>query len=101
MPAIATFSLFYAVGHWNSFLTPVLYLNDPEKWPIQVLLRQIVILSQGGFGDASEMGADFVPPPLQTIKSAVIVFANLPILLVYPFLQKHFAKGVLLGSVKG
>ncbi|OAS18702.1 carbohydrate ABC transporter permease [Paenibacillus oryzisoli] len=101
MPAIATFSLFYAVGHWNSFLTPVLYLNNPEKWPIQVLLRQIVILSQGGFGDASEMGADFVPPPLQTIKSAVIVFANLPILLVYPFLQKHFAKGVLLGSVKG
>ncbi|TBL78545.1 carbohydrate ABC transporter permease [Paenibacillus thalictri] len=101
MPAIATFSLFYAVGHWNSFLTPVLYLNNPEKWPIQVLLRQIVIMSQGGFGDAAEMGADFVPPPEQTLKSAVIVFANLPILLVYPFLQKHFAKGVFLGSVKG
>jgi putative aldouronate transport system permease protein len=101
MPAIATFSLFYAVGHWNSFLTPVLYLNNPEKWPIQVLLRQIVILSQGGFGDAAEMGTDFVPLPEQTLKSAVIVFSNLPILLVYPFLQKHFAKGVLLGSVKG
>ncbi|MFC3799291.1 carbohydrate ABC transporter permease [Cohnella sp. GCM10012308] len=101
LPAIATFSLFYAVGHWNAFLAPILYLNDPDKWPVQVLMRQIVILSQGGVGDATDMGPDFVLPPEQTLKSAVIVFANLPILLVYPFLQKHFAKGVLLGSVKG
>ncbi|MDF2924652.1 MAG: transporter permease [Paenibacillaceae bacterium] len=101
MPAIATFSLFYAVGHWNAFLGPILYLNDPDRWPVQVLMRQIIILSQGGVGDSSEMGPDFVVPPEQTLKSAVIVFANLPILLVYPFLQKHFAKGVLLGSVKG
>ncbi|SFM15880.1 putative aldouronate transport system permease protein [Paenibacillus sp. 1_12] len=101
MPAIATFSLFYAVGHWNAFLGPILYLNDPDRWPIQVLMRQIIILSQGGIGNAEEMGSEFILPPEQTLKSAVIVFANLPILLVYPFLQKHFAKGVLLGSVKG
>lgn len=101
MPAIATFSLFYAVGHWNTFFSAVLYINDSSKWPIQVLLRQIVILASGGIGDSSAMNADFVPPPEQSVKMAVIVVSTLPILLVYPFLQKHFAKGALLGSVKG
>jgi putative aldouronate transport system permease protein len=101
LPAIATFSLFYAVGHWNTFFSAVLYINDSTKWPIQVLLRQIVILSQGGgLGDTTAFESDFVPPE-QSVKMAVIVVSTLPILLVYPFLQKHFAKGVLLGSVKG
>jgi len=101
LPAIATFSLFYAVGHWNTFFSAVLYINDAAKWPIQVLLRQIVILSQGGnLGDTAAFEADFVPPE-QSVKMAVIVISTLPILVVYPFLQKHFAKGVLLGSVKG
>jgi putative aldouronate transport system permease protein len=100
MPAIATFSLFYAVGHWNTFFNAILYINDATKWPIQVLLRQIVILSEGGIGDSSAFDASFVPPA-QTVKMATIVVSTLPILLVYPFLQKHFAKGVLLGSVKG
>ncbi|WP_168119874.1 carbohydrate ABC transporter permease [Paenibacillus sp. HB172176] len=101
MPAIATFSLFYAVGHWNTFFNAVLYINDNTKWPIQVLLRQIVILASGGIGDSTAMEADYVAPPEQSVKMAVIVVSTLPILLVYPFLQKHFAKGVLLGSVKG
>ncbi|MDF2836015.1 MAG: YtcP3 [Paenibacillus sp.] len=101
MPAIATFSLFYAVGHWNTFFHAVLYINDNTKWPIQVLLRQIVILASGGVGDSASMEADYVAPPDQAVKMAVIVVSTLPILLVYPFLQKHFAKGVLLGSVKG
>jgi len=101
MPAIATFSLFYAVGHWNTFFNAVLYINDSAKWPIQVLLRQIVILSQGGgVGDTAAFESDFVPPE-QSVKMAVIVISTLPILIIYPFLQKHFAKGVLLGSVKG
>lgn len=101
MPAIATFSLFYAVGHWNTFFSAILYINDNKMWPIQVLLRQIVILASGGIGDSASMGADYVAPPDQSVKMAVIVVSTLPILLVYPFLQKHFAKGVLLGSVKG
>lgn len=100
MPAIATFSLFYAVGHWNTFFNAVLYINDNTKWPIQVLLRQIVILASGGIGDSTAMESE-IPPPDQAVKMAVIVVSTLPILLVYPFLQKHFAKGVLLGSVKG
>lgn len=101
MPAIATFALFYAVDHWNSFFNAILYINDSGKWPIQVWLRQIVILSQGGVGDSTQFDAGFIVPPPQTIKMAVIVVSTLPILLVYPFLQKHFAKGVLLGSIKG
>ncbi|WP_274650123.1 carbohydrate ABC transporter permease [Paenibacillus humicola] len=101
LPALATFALFYAVGHWNTFFNAILYINDNTKWPIQVWLRQIVILSQGGVGDSQNMGADYVVPPGEVIKMAVIVVSTVPILLVYPFLQKHFAKGVLLGSVKG
>lgn len=101
MPAIATFTLFYAVGHWNNYFTAILYINDAVKWPIQVWLRQIVILSEGGIGNQMELDSNFVMPPGQTIKMAVIVISTLPILALYPFLQKHFAKGVLLGSVKG
>ncbi|HZG86538.1 carbohydrate ABC transporter permease [Paenibacillus sp.] len=99
LPAIATISLFYAVTYWNTYLNAILYLNDPGKWPIQVLLRQIVILASGLDSDAS-LDSE-VPPPDQAVKMAVIVVATLPILLVYPFLQKHFAKGALLGSIKG
>lgn len=100
MPAIATISLFYAVTYWNTYVTAIIYLNDAGKWPIQVILRQIVILASGLAADTSGMD-DFVTPPEQTVKMAVIVVATLPILLVYPFLQKHFAKGALLGSIKG
>lgn len=100
-PVLATFTLFYAVGHWNDFFAALLYINNPEKWPLQVLLRQIVLLSQAAAGDLNSMDPNFVKPPDQSIKMAVIVVGTVPILLVYPFLQKHFAKGVLIGSIKG
>lgn len=100
-PVLATFTLFYAVGHWNSFFSALLYINNPDKWPLQVMLRQIVMLSQSAAGDMSSMDPNFVKPPDQSIKMAVIVIGTVPILLVYPFLQKHFAKGVMIGSVKG
>jgi putative aldouronate transport system permease protein len=100
-PVIATFGLFYAVGHWNNFFTAMLYLNDHTKWPLQVMLREIVMLSQLSVGDMNNLDQNFVKPPEQSVKMAVIVFGTLPIMLVYPFLQKHFAKGVLLGSIKG
>jgi putative aldouronate transport system permease protein len=98
LPAMATFGLFYAVGHWNQFFNAILYINDNRMWPIQVLLREIVILAQSSIGDTTIDSADIQP---LTIRMAVIVFATIPILMVYPFLQKHFAKGVMLGSVKG
>ncbi|KUP22656.1 carbohydrate ABC transporter permease [Paenibacillus sp. DMB5] len=99
MPAIATISLFYAVTYWNTYMSAILYLDDSAKWPIQVLLRQIVVLASG-MDHSSTLDAA-VPPPDQSIKMAVIVVATLPILMVYPFLQKHFAKGAMLGSMKG
>lgn len=99
LPALATISLFYAVTYWNTYMHAILYLADADKWPVQVLLRQIVILASGVNYDGAAF--DEVPPPEVTVKMATIVVATLPILLVYPFLQKYFAKGALLGSVKG
>ncbi|MCU6792729.1 carbohydrate ABC transporter permease [Paenibacillus sp. WQ 127069] len=99
MPAIATLTLFYAVGHWNAFFNALLYINDSAKFPIQVWLRQIVILSQTGIGDSANSFEGAIPPG-KTIQMSVTVVSTVPILIVYPFLQRHFAKGVLLGSVK-
>ncbi|MCR8632488.1 carbohydrate ABC transporter permease [Paenibacillus radicis (ex Xue et al. 2023)] len=98
LPVIVTFVMFYAVGHWNSYFTAILYINDTEKWPLQVLVRQLIILSQGGLGESNQ---DSFNIPAQTVNMAMIVLSTLPILIVYPFLQKHFTKGILLGSVKG
>lgn len=98
LPSIATISLFYAVNYWNTYTSAILYLNDSAKWPIQVLLRQIVIVSSGMQADS---GSVDIIPPAQTIKMAVIVVATVPMLVAYPFVQKHFTKGAMLGSVKG
>lgn len=100
MPVIATFTLFYAVGHWNTFFSAIIYINDSAKWPIQVLLRQIVIMSSQ-LGESGDFDVSEVGQLSEAIKMAVIVIATLPILLLYPFLQKYFVKGVLLGSIKG
>lgn len=98
-PIIATFTLFYAVGIWNDFMGPLLYLNDSSMWPIQLLLRQITMASSSA--NMLENSDPNYIPPAEGVKFAVIVVATLPILIVYPFLQKHFAKGMLVGSVKG
>ncbi|WP_046215608.1 carbohydrate ABC transporter permease [Paenibacillus wulumuqiensis] len=98
LPSIATISLFYGVTYWNTYMNAILYLNDSNKWPIQVLLRQIVIVSSGMQAEGSSVD---VIPPAQTIKMAVIVVATVPMLIAYPFVQKHFTKGALLGAVKG
>ena len=100
MASIATFSLFYAVGHWNNYQRAMIYISDPNKFPITVLLRQVVILSQGSLAD------DVLPEvqvwaPTNSVKYATIMVGTVPIICVYPFLQKHFTKGVLMGSVKG
>jgi putative aldouronate transport system permease protein len=98
LPSLAAFGLFYAVGYWNQFFNALLYLNDPAKWPIQVLLQNLLISSSN-----SELTSDVVAqaPPTEVLKMAAVIIATVPILLVYPFLQKHFAKGAMVGSVKG
>jgi ABC-type glycerol-3-phosphate transport system permease component len=95
---IAVVGLFYAVGFWNSFFNALLYLNDTAKWPVQVVLRSYVL--QGKSMAADQLGVAVQAQP-QSLQMAVVVVALLPILLVYPFLQRHFTKGVITGAVKG
>ncbi|WP_255640746.1 carbohydrate ABC transporter permease [Isoptericola luteus] len=98
LASIATIGLFYAVYYWNTYQNAILYINDSSKWPIQVLLRQIVIVASGVNADANSVD---VVPPAQSVKMAVIFVATLPMLIVYPFIQRFFVKGALIGSVKG
>lgn len=101
LPSLAAFGLFYAVAYWNTFFTALLYINDFTKQPLQVLLQNMLIdaSTAAGGGAAAEMMSEQRIPP-ETLKMAAVVIATVPILLVYPFLQKHFAKGAMVGSVK-
>ena len=102
LPVLATFGLFYAVGHWNAYFGAMIYMPGArEKWPLQVLLREIIILSNSSAGDLANLDPNFVAPPEQSIKMAVIVVSTVPIMCVYPFLQKYFVKGVMVGALKG
>ena len=102
LPVLATFGLFYAVGHWNAYFGAMIYMKSAkEKWPLQVLLRELIILSNGSAGDMNAMDPEFIQPPEQSVKMAVIVVSTVPIMLVYPFLQKYFVKGVMVGALKG
>ena len=102
LPVLATFGLFYAVGHWNAYFGAMIYMKTAkEKWPLQVLLRELIILSSGTAGDMNNMDPEFVQPPEQSVKMAVIVVSTVPIMMVYPFLQKYFVKGVMVGALKG
>ena len=100
--AIAVVALFYGVGYWNAFFNAMLYINDNEKWPIQMVLRSYVLqgvsLPGGGTGTVDVATGVVTGLPVQM---AVMVLAVVPILLVYPFVQRHFTKGVIFGAVKG
>jgi putative aldouronate transport system permease protein len=99
-PVLAAIGLFYAVAHWNDYFAAILYINSAEKFPIQVLLRLVVLGGATESYGAME-GLDTVPPPQYTIQMATVVIATLPILIIYPFLQRYFVKGVLTGAIKG
>jgi putative aldouronate transport system permease protein len=98
--SLAVVALFYGVDIWNAFFNAILYLNDASKWPIQLVLRQYV-LQGSALASAVNLDPNQAPPPGQSIQMAVVVLATVPILLVYPFLQKYFSKGVLTGAIKG
>lgn len=98
-PIMATMTLFYAVQHWNSYFPSMLYLNDSRKYPLQIILRDIVIQ-----GEMTDQGGDITSAiniVATNYKYAVIIISVIPILLVYPLLQKYFTKGVMVGAVKG
>lgn len=101
-PVVATIALFYAVGLWNGYFNPMIYLKDADKYPLQIILKDL-ILSQNA-SDLSAGAAEALGQSMMTsemIISASIMIAMIPILCVYPFIQKYFVKGVMLGAVKG
>lgn len=97
---IAVMILYYGVAHWNSWFSAAIYLQDRSKFPLQLVLREILIQNDTASMTAGDMSSD-VADIGETIKYATIVFATIPILCVYPFLQKYFTKGVMVGAVKG
>ncbi|MCM3496555.1 MULTISPECIES: carbohydrate ABC transporter permease [unclassified Paenibacillus] len=98
-PVLATIGLYYAVGMWNNFMGPLLYLRDADMQPLQVILRNIVLSGQFTGTDGPVVGDIVVVE--DGLKFATIMVSTVPILLVYPFIQKYFVKGALIGSVKG
>lgn len=101
-PVIAVLVLFYGVGHWNSFFNALIYLSDKDKYPLQLILRSILIqntMSEDMMTDVDSLANRKVLA--ETIKYALIVVASAPIIMIYPFLQKYFVKGVMVGAIKG
>lgn len=107
MPIVAVMALFYGVGNWNSYFSALIYLNDSAKYPLQLVLRQILVLQEmsaqgGGVIDASTAAAMNSKAEIAAlVKYAVIIVATVPVIVIYPFLQRYFVQGVMIGSVKG
>ena len=99
-PIMATLLLFYAVGHWNDFFPALIYLDEKRKWPMTMILRSLLIIGRMGGATNETLETDFAVVE-QTIKYATVMVSTLPILMVYPFVQKYFVKGVMIGAIKG
>ncbi|RAV05012.1 carbohydrate ABC transporter permease [Paenibacillus sp. YN15] len=95
IPSLITIGLFYMVGHWNEFFQAIMYVTDRKLLPLQVIVREILMLTQEPLENPENI------MPTETVQMAAVIMASLPIIVIYPFLQKHFTKGMLLGSVKG
>ena len=106
MPTIAVMLLFYGVGHWNSWFSAMVYLKDRSKYPLQLILREILransnaLDATGSGGVVSDAGIDRLPIG-ETVKFATIIVTTVPVLFIYPFLQRYFVKGVMIGAIKG
>jgi len=102
-PALATIALWIAVGHWNAYFDALIYITDRSKYVLPIILRRILLENQIEMflpGQADTSGA-IVKPTEETVKATIIVISTVPIVMVYPFLQKYFTKGIVLGAVKG
>ena len=101
-PILAVMVLYYAVSHWNSYFNALLYLSDQNRYPLQLILRAILIQNQASEESFSEIGNTYNRMLLsETMKYALIIVSSVPVLILYPFLQKYFVQGVMIGSVKG
>ncbi|MBD2845779.1 carbohydrate ABC transporter permease [Paenibacillus sp. IB182496] len=95
LPSLLTVGLFYLVGHWNEFFQAIFYVTDRTLFPLQVIVRELLMQSQQPLENAENI------MPTQTMQMASVMIASLPVIIIYPFIQKHFTKGMLLGSIKG
>ena len=97
LPSLCTIGLFYGVGHWNAYFNATIYLNSRSRWPLQVVLRNLLenaVTSEIDYGESASL-------PVEPLKMAVVVFTTAPIIVLYPFIQKYFVKGALVGSIMG
>lgn len=101
LPTFATIGLFYAVGHWNAWFDAAIYINNTQMHPLQLILRQVVLSMTSEEINTTMTAGMMERPTAQSLKAAAIIATTVPILFVYPFLQKYFVKGVLTGSIKG
>ncbi|MFC8823744.1 carbohydrate ABC transporter permease [Streptomyces sp. NPDC057137] len=99
--SVAVIGLFYAVTYWNAFFNALLYINDAAKWPMQLVLRSYVVNNAALSGGQIDVAAGAPIPPAQSLQAAILVLSIVPIVIVYPFLQRHMNKGVMVGAVKG
>lgn len=102
MPILAVMVIFYGVNHWNSYFNALLYLRDRNKYPLSLVLREILLQGMGQEKTGAELvdsAADLLL--FETLKYAVIIVSSLPMLILYPVLQRYFVKGVMVGSLKG
>ncbi len=104
---VAVMVLYHAVTHWNSYFNAMLFLNDQKFFPLQLVMRQVLLMNSSMAVDVRGMDTEALADLLrrqrlaETMKYSLIIIANLPILVAYPFVQKHFVKGVMIGSIKG
>ena len=99
-PIFATMTLFYSVGYWNSWFDALIYLSKPVLYPLQLVLREIIQVANMTFVSGGSADLTMTNMTTQSVRMATIVVAILPIMCVYPFLQKHFVKGVMIGAIK-
>lgn len=101
-PVIAVITLYYAVGYWNSHFNAMIYLNDVDMYPLQLILQQILVASQISLNDMVDVEAMAAKQGLSDVlKYALIVVSTAPIPCMYPFIQRYLIKGAMIGSVKG
>ena len=101
-PVIAVMALYYGVGHWNSWFSAQIYLRDRTKYPLQLFLREILMLNTSASGNVENIGNMVAESYYkELLQYCVILIATVPILCIYPFLQKYFVRGVMIGAIKG
>lgn len=101
---IAVITLYYAVGHWNSYFSALIYLNDQKLFPLQIILRNILIANQVSLSDMTNVDAETIVARqgmADLLKYSLIIVSSAPVIAMYPFVQRYFIKGVMIGSVKG